>query len=657
MMEYNPPKDAILTIIKKLDSGDTSRALIESKEMLSSYPGSYILYNLIGIIYAKIQEFDQALSHYEKALEIFPKYSDVYNNLGLLYSDKNLYRLSRQSFEKAIILNPNFKQAIINLSWLHFNQSEYLLSFDLVIKSILIDQNDEKTLIILGNLLNKIQFGKCYEILYEPIIVLLTKFNHVQPRNIAHSLIGLIKHDDVMKELLKIEILKVSNIEFLDILKKLSNFKILITLMELAPVPDVEVETILTQIRKRLIKEKISDHFYPAISQFITALSCQCNINEFLYTETQTETVAIKDLEAQIFNKIKNNSNLSIMDINLLSMYKPLEGLDWAIQINKSSIPEHLSTRITEYEEEKIIKKNIKKYKLDEGVTSIKVREQYEENPYPRWIKPLIYNSNTSIIDFFNKHKIKLKESNNFNLHNPEILVAGCGTGQHAINTASIFKQSNITAIDLSINSLSYALRKSKELKINNITFFQCDILNVAMMKKKFDIIESVGVIHHMQDPMSGLSALLSVLNKNGLLKLGLYSSLGRRNITEYKKKYLSSDINLELSRIKEHRKNIAENVSEKILSIMKFNDFYSLSEFRDMVLHFQEHTFNIKDIKKILSDFNLFFCGFNIDYMNASHQNFDVYDLDYWFDLEQKNPDLFQSMYQFWCQKTSENL
>lgn len=657
MMEYNPPKDAILTIIKKLDSGDTSRALIESKEMLSSYPGSYILYNLIGIIYAKIQEFDQALSHYEKALEIFPKYSDVYNNLGLLYSDKNLYRLSRQSFEKAIILNPNFKQAIINLSWLHFNQSEYLLSFDLVIKSILIDQNDEKTLIILGNLLNKIQFGKCYKILYEPIIVLLTKFNHVQPRNIAHSLIGLIKHDDVMKELLKIEILKVSNIEFLDILKKLSNFKILITLMELAPVPDVEVETILTQIRKRLIKEKISDHFYPAISQFITALSCQCNINEFLYTETQTETVAIKDLEAQIFNKIKNNSNLSIMDINLLSMYKPLEGLDWAIQINKSSIPEHLSTRITEYEEEKIIKKNIKKYKLDEGVTSIKVREQYEENPYPRWIKPLIYNSNTSIIDFFNKHKIKLKESNNFNLHNPEILVAGCGTGQHAINTASIFKQSNITAIDLSINSLSYALRKSKELKINNITFFQCDILNVAMMKKKFDIIESVGVIHHMQDPMSGLSALLSVLNKNGLLKLGLYSSLGRRNITEYKKKYLSSDINLELSRIKEHRKNIAENVSEKILSIMKFNDFYSLSEFRDMVLHFQEHTFNIKDIKKILSDFNLFFCGFNIDYMNASHQNFDVYDLDYWFDLEQKNPDLFQSMYQFWCQKTSENL
>ena len=39
----------------------------------------------------------------------------------------------------------------------------------------------------------------------------------------------------------------------------------------------------------------------------------------------------------------------------------------------------------------------------------------------------------------------------------PNILVAGCGTGQHSIGTAARFKSSKVLAIDLSLSSLSYA--------------------------------------------------------------------------------------------------------------------------------------------------------------------------------------------------------
>ena len=59
----------------------------------------------------------------------------------------------------------------------------------------------------------------------------------------------------------------------------------------------------------------------------------------------------------------------------------------------------------------------------------------------------------------------------------PEILIAGCGTGQHSIGTAAMFKDSNVLAIDLSLSSLSYAKRKTEELRIQNIDYMQADIL------------------------------------------------------------------------------------------------------------------------------------------------------------------------------------
>ena len=36
----------------------------------------------------------------------------------------------------------------------------------------------------------------------------------------------------------------------------------------------------------------------------------------------------------------------------------------------------------------------------------------------------------------------------------------------------------------------------------------QADILDLAKLNKRFDIIESVGVLHHMENPMAGWKVL-----------------------------------------------------------------------------------------------------------------------------------------------------
>ena len=73
------------------------------------------------------------------------------------------------------------------------------------------------------------------------------------------------------------------------------------------------------------------------------------------------------------------------------------------------------------------------------------------------------------------------------------------------------------------------------QYKIQNIKYFQTDLLNIDLLKESFDMIISTGVLHHMEKPIKGLKSLCKVLKPNGFLKLGLYSTIARSSIKELK--------------------------------------------------------------------------------------------------------------------------
>ena len=110
------------------------------------------------------------------------------------------------------------------------------------------------------------------------------------------------------------------------------------------------------------------------------------------------------------------------------------------------------------------------------------VRNQYEENPYPRWryanINPKVNFSFEIIIHYPNKIFIKN------DLINTKTLIAGCGTGQQLARRID-YKGSSVLAVDLSISSLSFAKRKMRELNINNIEFLHLDLLKFRKFETK----------------------------------------------------------------------------------------------------------------------------------------------------------------------------
>jgi SAM-dependent methyltransferase len=182
-------------------------------------------------------------------------------------------------------------------------------------------------------------------------------------------------------------------------------------------------------------------------------------------------------------------------------------------------------------------------------------------------------------------------------------------------------------------------------------------ILHLDKINKKFDLVLSNGVIHHMKDPAAGCEALLKRLKKNGLIKLSLYSETTRSEFLKFQDEAKLQNLqSREL--LRDFRNAIIRNNDIKEKWMTTISDFYNLREFKDLICHEQEHTFTIKKIQILIEKFNLEFCGFqnnfNLhekfkDYFNSS-QN--LYNLDYWQEFEEKNPHIFKSMYQFWCQK-----
>ena len=141
--------------------------------------------------------------------------------------------------------------------------------------------------------------------------------------------------------------------------------------------------------------------------------------------------------------------------------------------------------------------------KINNKISS-KVQTQYEFNPYPRWEKITTSSSVTNISNIIDNKNLKLFDNKIRKVKDPKILIAGCGTGQHSIETAAKIEDSNVVAIDLSLSSLAYAKRKTKELGVQNIEYIQADILALETLKERFDLIESIGVLHHMEDPIMG---------------------------------------------------------------------------------------------------------------------------------------------------------
>ncbi len=421
-------------------------------------------------------------------------------------------------------------------------------------------------------------------------------------------------------------------------------------------ITDLNLEFYLTKIRKKLLKKFLSNtdnQFFMKIYKFLIVFAEQKFFCEFIYHVTDEEKKLLKKLE----NKIKKKDDICELSILLISLYKPLNKCNYLQKklvnyISKSNeFKEFLKYVFHDPHTDKQASISMKSMSNFSNKTSLLMKRQYEENPFPRWRFTLRPMKGNDINEFTNRY------SDTF-FQKPEILIAGCGTGQQAM-AWSAYKDSKICAVDLSSESLAYAIRKAKEKNIKNINFYHLDLLDLELLNKKFDIIISTGCLHHMEKPEDGLESLVNVLKPQGLIYLGLYSKRARSEI-EWTRKYIQKrKIDVTEDNMRSFRTKILNSENKKLQSIRGLLDFFSLSNFRDLLFNYTEHTYDFIKIKELLESKKLNFIAFNEmnpDVKNSFKNHFpnenDEVNLELWDKFEKIYPKTFLGMYKFWVKK-----
>jgi SAM-dependent methyltransferase len=419
----------------------------------------------------------------------------------------------------------------------------------------------------------------------------------------------------------------------------------------------VELELFLTELRYVLLRLVVSAP--TAITENIARLSCalaqQCFINEYVFALKPDESNLAEQMRNLVLQRSAAGEKVSVPDLAVVAAYFPLHRLPGAEKLGLRKWPEWAANLIRQQIDEPLEEKrdwqNIPALtSIDDG-TSVAVMRQYEENPYPRWT----INRIAAMTDEDKRREGRLHSGKN--LPN-EILIAGCGSGQHACEMAQYFPDARILAIDLSRASLAYARRKAREQKLRNIEWAHADILKLDKLNASFDRIECVGVLHHLADPIAGWRVLLKLLKSNGIMRLGLYAELARRSVTQARE--LAALRGLGIEDIRQFRQILIRDSNAKRWdSLFSGIDFYSMSGCRDLIFNVMEHRFTIPDIATFLAEHRLSFLGFELPdrvmgefcrQHGAADTALDLKTLDLktWHDFERSNPNAFHPMYVF---------
>ncbi len=665
-------------LIREKKFEDAKKLLRDAEKIKRNDPK---ILNNLGLVYYRLLSLTQSIDYYKLALKYAPSLAQIHFNLGLAFDLNNEHVNAYNAYSKSLqlektkeaagkfgnllrrggklkeavsVLEANYNKypqdlaSVIYFADALIHTGDYIRARDLALKAILIDPTHPHSCMLFSD-----QFENKYFEFYsqeaEAAIISALKSNATSISTLRSAWLSLLKLNPQKPEFKTLLTLSTYD-DFVSFFsdKNRVNFytEYFLTGIKNCLITDPHLERILSYWRKMLLTGHINGTLLLTHKDrmFLAVLSENCFFNEYVF--------ASDDEEAKILTTLSQTDFPDPDSLLLLSCYKSLLDLphharfiDHAPYLN-DYLSEIFTFQIREPLIEKEFHQTLKSFTTINDPVSQKVKEQYEENPYPRW------KTISSFEPYGNRPK-KIKEKQNIN-----ILVAGCGTGQQIIAHARIYQNFRFTAIDLSSASLCYAMRKCAEQGLDAVDFYQEDILNISKIGKKFDHIFCTGVLHHMKDPDEGMAALTQSLKPGGMMRLAVYSEIARRVIIKGRDFIQKNNYPSTIKGIRDFRQMVfALPDGHELAPLKNMMDFYTLSNCRDLLFHVQEHRFTIPDLDQYLKRHNLVFCGFSIsneiiNQFKSDFPNLDPRILLHWQEFEEKYPDTFYGMYQFMAQK-----
>lgn len=606
-----------------------------------------------------------ALQLLQRLATLQPDHVEVHSNLGIVLGDLKRSDEALRSFDRALTLDPAHVGVLVNRSKELATVGRCSDAFECLERALIIDPEFALAHSGFIDLVSNHQFVAAGAA-FEGLAIRAISAPWCRPQVMAQVLIRTLWLDSTFREwtgaAASVWPTRVSLDDF-PLARVFSN-RVLLALLGHVPITHVPLEQLLTTLRYRLFNDAVGGDREPDAQRltFHCALAQQCFINEYVYDEDLGEKAAARALQAECEAALSADKPIPVAWLPALATYIPLLSLRGADRLLSRRWPDDIRLLCEQQVRNPLIERNcraeIPRLTKIEDSASREVRQQYEENPYPRWVgsaRPF----QRQTLDAYLLRRFPGSAYRSFSMGAVAALNAGCGTGQHPIETALRFSEMDVLAVDLSLTSLAYATRMATLACVKNIHFAQADILELASLERRFDFIESDGVLHHLREPARGLAVLKSLLVKNGVMKLAFYSEQARQPVVAARALIQAAQYTANAHDIRRCRHDIMGLDEQRIeRQLLEVADFYTLSECRDLLFHVQEHRFDIPGIRELLDPLDLEFIGFELTpqqlagFREAFPCDSSLYSLNNWHDFEIRNPEFFVGMYQFWVQR-----
>ena len=443
------------------------------------------------------------------------------------------------------------------------------------------------------------------------------------------------------------------------------------TLLDLAPVCHKEVERLLTARRRTLLKRVAEGEILGGKSlDGACRLARQCFVNEYAWAVTPPDAEAVGAVRRQVEADLACCALPAPARLAVLAMFQPLSTLDGAERLKAldgdAGLAALLAQQVSEPAKEARLRGTLPAATDIDDAVSVRVREQYEANPYPRWVAVAASVTPVRLDAWLAGRFPGAPVAAAPRDRGLDVLVAGCGTGQQAIETARGFADARVLAIDLSRASLAYAARMTEALGmagtpgLAGIDYAQADLLRLASLGRSFDLIASGGVLHHMADPWVGWRALLACLRPGGAMNVLLYTERGRGDARAARDWIAARGDPDTQEGIRACRQALMQAPEAWAARLAASPDFNSISGCRDLLFHVHEQAVTLPAINAFLAAENLALLG--VEVSPATGQAFQAWsrdrgeaaqrDLAQWDLFEAEHPRCFAGMINLWVRK-----
>jgi tetratricopeptide (TPR) repeat protein/2-polyprenyl-3-methyl-5-hydroxy-6-metoxy-1,4-benzoquinol methylase len=630
---------------------------------------------ILGVILqnrSSIPELEEAASSLRRAIEIKPDLAQAHHILGLVLNRLVQFDAAEASLRRALSFNEGSEEILSDLAVVLLSAGKALEGMQLIADAVDVREPTWKT---------KIAFVGCItrsrSITNDPKIRAALTAAITEPWGVPFDLyrpaLSLIMLSQRISRCVHIANrswpvrLPKSVLFGADGLSALAADPLLRALLEALPVPSMEFERFLTSARHALL-ETASSQQAPgpldiAALPFYASLCRHCFLNEYIFDCHDNELLEAAACRTKLLQLLDADAVVPPFLLLAVAAYFPLYTLRDAARLIAASEPGPidgvLRQQIHEPLEEQALRAGIECLTPIAAGVSKEVRDQYELNPYPRWVKLPMPDQSLRFNDELRRSLPFAQFAPLPDDRAPEVLIAGCGTGGHSIGVAKQYQGVRVLAIDLSLSSISYAVRKTQESGITNIKYAQADILKLGDVARSFDIVESVGVLHHLAEPFTGWRILLSRLRPGGFMRLGFYSELARKHVVKAREFIAARGYASSPDDIRRFRRDLSIQVGNAELQwLSDISDYYSTSNCRDLLFHVQEHRLTLGQIESFLAESGLQFIGFELDrsvmdqYRGRFTDDPGAINLRNWARFEADNPNTFVGMYRFWIQK-----